>query len=76
MNPAMVPQNEQLAAIRAKNYASLKLNFRKSFKVKEFKSNSEAKVEDWLIRFEDEMDTLKSISGIDGVLTDDEKRGY
>ena len=75
INPAALPQNEQVAAVRTKNFATLKLNFRKSYKVKDFKTNSESKVEDWIVKFEDEMDTLKSMSGIDGELTDIEKRG-
>ena len=56
-------------ASRAKNIANLKLSFRKSGKVKDFKESQELKVQEWIKRFDEEATQLKNMNGIDDALT-------
>ena len=57
------------AAVRAKNVANLKLSFRKSSKVKDYKENQELKIQEWIKRFEEEAVQLKLMNGINDDLT-------
>ena len=47
------PQQPNVGAVRAKNVANLKLAFRKSSKVKDFRESQDLKVQDWLKRFDE-----------------------
>ena len=59
-------------AIRIKNMTALKLAFRKSSKVRDFKEDQELKVQEWLKQFDHEAETLKNMNGIADALTREE----
>ena len=59
-------------AIRIKNMTALKLAFRKSSKVRDFKEDQELKVQEWLKQFDHEAETLKNMNGIVDALTREE----
>ena len=57
------------AAVRAKNISNLKLSFRKSSKVKDYKETQDLKVQEWIKRFDEETIQLKQMNGINDNLT-------
>ena len=59
-------------AIRIKNMTALKLAFRKSSKVRDFKEDQDLKVQEWLKQFDHEAETLKNMNGIADALTREE----
>ena len=63
LQPQAIVQPEA-AAVRAKNVADLKLAFRRSDKVKDFKEGQELKVQEWIRIFDDEITQLKNWNGI------------
>ena len=62
------PQQPNVGAVRAKNVANLKLAFRKSSKVKDFRESQDLKVQDWLKRFDEEAIQLKNMNCIENDL--------
>ena len=61
-----------LAVARADKISKLGVSLRKSYKVKEFKDTNEGSVKEWLTRFDQEIMTLKRMSGIADDLTREE----
>ena len=53
-----------LVAARADKVSKLGVSLRKSYKVKEFKDTNEGSIKEWLTRFDQEIATLKRMSGI------------
>ena len=60
------------AAARADKLSKLGISLRKSYKVREFKDNNENSVKEWLTRLDQEIVTLKKMSGIVEDLTREE----
>ena len=60
------------AVIRAEKVSKLGLALRKSQKVKDFKETQECSMKEWLKRFDQELLTLKKMSGIADNLTREE----
>ena len=60
------------AAARADKVSKLGIALRKSYKVKEFKDTHDGSVKEWLTRFDQEVTTLKKMSGVADDLTRDE----
>ena len=58
--------------IRSENISKLNLALRMSGKVKDFKETHDGSVKEWLKRFDQEIGTLKRMSGIDDELTRNE----
>ena len=68
-----VPDAEAVAAAaRADKVSKLGIALRKSYKVKEFKEAREESVKEWLTRFDQEITTLKKMSGVPDDLTREE----
>ena len=78
MAPAHVPAVPDAGAIaaaaaaRADKVSKLGIALRKSYKVKEFKDTHDGSVKEWLTRFDQEITTLKKMSGVVDALTRDE----
>ena len=74
--PAVVPDAGAIAAAaaaaRTDKVSKLGIALRKSYKVKEFKDTHEGSVKEWLTRFDQEITTLKKMSGVADDLTRDE----
>ena len=71
--PAHVPDAGAVAAAaRADKISKLGVSLRKSYKVKEFKDTHEGSVKEWLTRLDQEITTLKKMSGIVVDLTREE----
>ena len=60
-------------AIRAEKLQKLSVNLRKSSKIKEYKDTQEMSIKEWLKKYEEEIQVLKRMSGIDGDLSNTEK---
>ena len=60
-------------AIRAEKLQKLSVNLRKSSKIKEYKDTQELSIKEWLKKYEEEIQVLKRMSGIDDNLTSEEK---
>ena len=71
--PAHVPDRGAAAAARmADKISKLGISLRKAYKVKEFKDVNEGSVKEWLTRFDQEIITLKKLSGIaDGLIREE-----
>ena len=67
------PDAGALAAARADKISKLGIALRKSYKVKEFKETREESVKEWLTRYDQEIVTLRKISGVPDDLTREEK---
>ena len=72
----VVPDAGAIAALavaaRADKVSKLGIALRKSYKVKEFKDTHDGSVKEWLTRFDQEITTLKKMSGVADDLTRDE----
>ena len=60
------------AAARVDKVSKLGIALRKSYKVKEFKDTHDGSVKEWLTRFDQEITTLKKMSGVADDLSRDE----
>ena len=70
--PAPAPDADAVARARAEKISKLSVSLRKSYKVKEFKDTNEGSVKEWLTKFDQEILTLKKMSGIADDLTCEE----
>ena len=68
----VVPDAAAVAAVRADKVSKLGIALRKSYKVKEFKETHDGSVKEWLTRFDQEVTTLKKMSGVADDLSRDE----
>ena len=60
-------------AIRAEKLSKLNLALRKSSKIKEYKDTQDMNIKEWLKKYEEEIQVLKRMSGIEDNLSSDEK---
>ena len=63
---------DMVLVVRADKISKLRIQSRKSSKVREFKDSFDGNVKEWLTKFVQEVNTLKRIAGIAGELTKDE----
>ena len=60
------------AVVRGKKMAKLNFALRKSVKIKDFKEAQDVSIRDWIKRFDQEIQAVKKMSGINDNLTRDE----
>ena len=66
------PALPDAAQLRAEKLAKLSLTLRKSGKLRDFKDSQQSNVREWVKRFDQEIEQLKKMSGINDALTDRE----
>ena len=65
----LVPPGQNDAALRAKNFLQMRKDFRKSQRVKNFTEKTEMRPQDWIKRFDEEIDQQRAMSSIAAPLT-------